>query len=343
LALGASRRKVVLWDFQKAVVEQVLEGFNHSIGEVAYTRQGVLLAGERTVNDETSCAVYACRDGKPYPALSKVNSITAIEPVGETQALVALRNFSVALLELADAPKRIGSARFKFWPRSACVSLNQQYAALVHHGVTIVNLPSLEIAAQSTAWQRVAHCAAFLPDGRGIAVGMYNGDVVLLREKRLRVEKSSLVRHTGWVEGLATLNKHSYLISAGADGVIQLTDWNERRVAFTGGEIGAPITSLHISPDENFMAIGYSDASLSLWDLRAADLPGILEQPFAQATHLQLAALNALAESGKLALQPPEQMALQFARLALQFRFRFDIELELPPEIKAGEYDIEIE
>ena len=101
------------------------------------------------------------------------------------------------------------------------------------------------------------------------------------------------------------------------------------------------MTSLRVSPDESFMAVGNSQASLSLWDLRVLDAQMLLESPFARARPALLATLNVLADNENL--DPRARLALKFAGCVLQHRFRFDIELGEAPTIMMGEFDIEIE
>jgi WD40 repeat protein len=99
---------------------------------------------------------------------------------------------------------------------------------------------------------------------------------------------------------------------------------------------------LHISPDGSFMALGDSDASLSLWDLRPLDIPDLFTIPFARSTPNHLVILNLLDED----IHPlPRALrnTLRFMERLLRHRFRYDIEISEVASIKAGDYDIEIE
>jgi hypothetical protein len=89
------------------------------------------------------------------------------------------------------------------------------------------------------------------------------------------------------------------------------------------------------------MAVGNAQAGLSLWDLRLLELAGVLVRPFAQATPAQLSTLNALKNHPELSTQA--QQALEFAASVLQHRLRHAIELDEAPQIKRGEFDIELE
>jgi len=89
------------------------------------------------------------------------------------------------------------------------------------------------------------------------------------------------------------------------------------------------------------MAVGDSDASMSLWDLRVLDVPMLFARPLAQAVPVHLAAVGALADGANL--HPQVQRALKFLGCLLRHRFRYDIEIDEVPVIQAGEFDIEIE
>jgi hypothetical protein len=89
------------------------------------------------------------------------------------------------------------------------------------------------------------------------------------------------------------------------------------------------------------MALGDSDASMSLWDLRALDIPRLLDLPLAHMVPTHLAAISALANYG--AFPSPVQHALQFMECVLRHRFRYDVEVDELLTIRAGEFDIEIE
>jgi WD40 repeat protein len=230
--------------------------------------------------------------------------------------------------------------RHDFWARAACISPDQQQAALMHNGIALIDLENLQVQKNTTTWDKVVRSASFVPDSEEIIAGKYNGEVVRLSGAYLQSRSPLAARHTGWVEGMAVLRKHPVLITAGAEGTILFSRLSRDEVFGKLGKKGEQITSLHISPDEQFMAVGYADATIGLWDLRALDLPKLFQQPFDSASPGQLAALRALAESDGM----PEAArgALQFSVLVLQYRFRYDIEVDAAVEIKPGEFDIEI-
>jgi hypothetical protein len=78
LAVGASTRKAVVWDFQRGQRTELLRGFAHSIGQVAYSADGQLLVAERT-NGRIACAVYVQRGENAVPVWQCAGPVTALE------------------------------------------------------------------------------------------------------------------------------------------------------------------------------------------------------------------------------------------------------------------------
>ncbi len=350
IALGTSQCRVVIWNFHHATRERMLDGFKHSIGRVTFSCNDVLICAERTNNTKTSCTVYGCCDGQMFRLWEHAGSVTAIESIEGSRVLAAGRDHKVIMLDV-NTRRRLEERRFDFWARSARVSPGGRQAALLHHGATLIRLPQLStLAAVSHDWlwqgiwsQGVSRCAAFSSNGEDLIVGKYNGDVVVFKrnDKSLRPESHPLLRHNGRVESIEVLPRHSIVITAGSEGNVQFTSWANRTPIGSVKVTGQRLTSLHISPDEAFMAIGDSAASLSLWDLRVLDVPILFTRPFIQAVPDHLAAVNALANNTNLPMNI--RNALKFIERVLQHRFRFDIEIDELPTIKVGEFDIEIE
>ena len=94
-------------------------------------------------------------------------------------------------------------------------------------------------------------------------------------------------------------------------------------------------------PGGEFLALGDTDASMSLWDLRVLTAPVLLSRPVSKAVPADLTSVGLLA--GDETLPAAVRQALGFLRCVLQYRFRFDIEVSEAPTIRHGEFDIDIE
>lgn len=348
LAIATSQRKVVLWNFQTASVERIIEGFDHSVGKVSYTPKGMLIAAERT-NAQALCTIYIWNEQEksPYRLCTHQGTITSIEPVGGDQLFTTSRDNLAVLWDLAER-RVITNKEFPFWARAAAVSSDRQYAALLHDRLSLVRLPDLSIVPgyaflppRAAGFKTgVAQNAAFSPDGRYLLTGQYNGQVGLYFHTSLtqRPKKVLVTQHSQPVRGIHFLPGHPLVITAGAEGQIRFIRWPEMTVK---GMVYSPegqLTSLRISHQGAFMATGTNEASLMLWDLRVQDIPELFSQPLATATHDQVSNLLALSEYHSL--PEPVRNGLKFLRLLLQYRFRYDIQVEEAPIIQYGEFDI---
>lgn len=348
LAIATSQRKVVLWNFQTASVEHVLEGFQHSVGKVSYTPRGLLVAAERT-NTQALCTIFIWdgQEKQSYALSSHQGSITAIEPVGEDRLFTTGRDSLAILWDLTER-KVIASKEYPFWARTAAVSHDRQYAALMHDRLSLVRLPDMTIVPgyafmppRAAGYKiGVAQNAAFSPDGRYLLTGQYNGQVGLYFHTSLtqRPKKVFVTEHSQPVRGIHFLPGHPLVITAGAEGQIRFIRWPEMTLK---GMVYSPegqLTSLRVSQQGAFMATGTNEASLILWDLRVQDIPDLFSQPLATATHDQVSNLLALSEYRSL--PEPVRNGLKFLRLLLQYRFRYDIQVEEAPIIQYGEFDI---
>lgn len=346
LAIATSQRKVVLWNFKTAAVERVLGDFKHSVGKVNYTPQGVLMCAERS-SQRALCTVYIYTEPDHFDLCAHEGSVTVLEPVGQDLLLTAGRDHRAFLWDLAGQ-KKLAEKQYPFWARSAAISPDQQYAALLHDRLALVRLPDLSqvpgypyLTARADGFRSgVAQNAAFAPDGKYILAGQYSGQVGLYFHNSLhqRPRRAVVTQHSQPVRGIHFLPGHPVVITAGAEGQVRFIRWPEMTLL---GMVYSPegaLTSLRVSRHGSFMATGTNDASLVLWDLRVLDIPDLFSQPLATASHDQVSTALALGEYNSL--PEPVRNGLHFLRVLLQHRFRYDIQIEEAPLIRFGEFDI---
>jgi WD40 repeat protein len=250
--------------------------------------------------------------------------------------------------ELWDVEERraVTKSNFDIWARGAKVSPGGRRALLLYDGVSLVSLPEMQVitSTQRGYWSGVVRCAAFAPDDKAIIAGKTNGELVVLNRHSdggLYGQRQWLYKHSGQVQAVEVLRSRRVVVSAGSEGTVQFISWeNKARIGYVRVP-GARLTSLQISPDGDFMAVGDTDASLSFWDLRIMDIPVLFSLPFAKAVPNHLAAVSAAAAAE--GLRKKVRLALLFMQAVLRHRFRFDIEIDEVQTIRVGEYDIEIE
>jgi WD40 repeat protein len=346
LALVSSRRRVVLWNYQTGQVVSVIkttaqnERFAHSLGSICYTKRGTLVFAERTRSDEF-CRVYAEIDGQIKPIFNETGSITALAPVGENSVLAAGRSMFVSRLDLDNPARPAARQVFTNWARGLAVSADGQEAALLHQGVTLVNAATLDRTATGYGGGQVIPCAAFTPDGSALIAGRLNGEVRVFRKNDyLEIEKRTLPRHSGPVQGIIAFQKFPLILTTGAGGLMRFTTWPERKRYGESGQDGDTIASLSMSRDETSLAVIHGEDRIALWDLRPLELPALLSQPLTAISPIQFASLQSLAALDGL----PEGLhkSIDFSVRLLHHRFRYDVEIETSVEIAAGEFDIEI-
>jgi len=345
LAIGTGARKLVLWNYQTATVEQVLGGFAHAIGAVAFTSAGHLVCAERSNQTTAMCAIYTW-DGADLIKLGQhQGAVTALEPVTNGMILSTGRDRDMALWDVA-ARQQIQRHTLTDWARGARVSPDgTSVLTLTAHHPSVWDVPDFHLIA--CGWLRsVPSCAAFLPDGT-ILIGRHNGLVKVYAQHNQRLnmlhQHTHFTQHSHTVRGLEVLPESNYVLSAGHEGEVRFFNATTHTMLGKIDLQGRALTALHVSPDEAFMALGDAEAQFALWDLRIHAAAAVLTHPLGQATPTAVGILEALAHNQ--ALQPQAQKALQFVALLLRHRSRFDIELALDeaPSIMMGEFDIEIE
>jgi hypothetical protein len=227
-----------------------------------------------------------------------------------------------------------------------CVSPGGGQVALLSQKLELAKLPELNWQAHIESDRGTMRCATFAPVDGTLFVGRFNGDVVayeygLQGRAWFMQEKGTLARHEGRVQGVEILQGRSIVVTAGSEGHVRFIKLPDQEII---GQVQVPlgqVTSLHISPDGLFMAVGNSQASLSLWDLRALDVLALLDRPFGQAQPASLSILNLMVDNQNL--QPRARLVLRFIACVLRHRFQFDIEIEEAPTIMVGEFDIEVD
>ena len=270
-------------------------------------------------------------------------SVTALAPGGPSQIISAGRDRRVILWDV-DQARPVITGSFGFWTRSMAVSEDRSIAALVHKRVAAVSLPGLAIVSQSRGGRGTSKCAALSPDGQSLITGQFNGQVVMLTRQRDRfrhVRGTSLPHHEGQVRGIEFLPRRSVLVTAGSEGTIRFFAWENKALMAAVRTPGERLTSLEVSADASFMAVGDTDNSMTLWDLRSMDVPLLIARPLGSATLNDLPAISAVAADTTL----PETVrrSLRFMEITLRHRFRHDIQVQDLHEIRTGEFDIEIE
>jgi HEAT repeat protein len=339
LAIGG-KQQLVVWDFQSGQPHQVYRGFARSVGPVAFIDDGVVCAEGLQSGRES--VLHAWRNGDRVKVVQP-DMVTSLSAAGGMRVLVTRRD-EQALLWDAATQTTIAAQSLGFWPRGARVSSDGSQALLVHQGVALVTLPDLAVAAETSARiGGVSKCAAFAPDGKSHIIGNFRGDahVTTCQGDRLAVRRRKLAQCSGEVQGIEVLERERVIILAGSQGRVDFLSWDNESLVGSIHTTGQRLTSLHVSPGGDFMALGDSDSTMSFWDLRVLQIPVLFSLPLIKARPAHLAAVGAWAAGGQL--PAPVQRAVAFTERVLRHRFRYDIEIDEIQTIRAGEFDIAID
>ncbi len=343
LGVATGARKVALWNYQTAQCERVLEGFAHSVGRLAFTRDGDLVCAERPYQADAPAGIYAWNESGLRQMGQHQGQVTALEAVTGSTFLSAGRDRDLALWDAASG-QQVARQTLRDWPRAVRVAPDGDMAmVLLHreiHGYDLPGMRSVTRAAHPTA----PTCAAFGPAGSNrLFVGFRDGSVALYRRYSSRLTKErDLCTHALAVQGIEVLPQRGYALTAGREGEVRFLSLPKYDQIDWAPLSGKGLTSLHVSPDEAFLAIGHADASCSLWDLRGPEAVSLLGMPLASLPPLALGVLEAFAVNSKL--KEPVRRTAAYAAAILRHRMRFDIELETEEvlSIRTGEFDIEL-
>jgi hypothetical protein len=364
LAIATDKSKVVLWNMERAEIETTLEGFKFPIGTLTFLpdEAGTLICGERTQTNYGYRQIYAW-DGKNRVSIGgHTGGVTALQALG-TRQLLSVGRDGKALLWDTQTIRLVRELDVKITGWTPVVSLShftsdnpaleqEQFLALLHSQIDMFSLnPDLRPRGRSPIdlTNSLGH-GAFSPDCRYLATARFNGEITAWKlDETAMVEETDLkftdCRRSGTeVVGLATVRGSAVLLLATSDGIVQYLDWQTRRPfnETKATQRDERLTSLRVSPDGSFMALGDSRGTFSLWDLRLLSIARLFTEPLGGAQPFHLNSLIHVRELG-LELSPVLKSGMAYLEALLRHRYRFEIEIGDFSTIRVGEFDIEME
>jgi hypothetical protein len=170
------------------------------------------------------------------------------------------------------------------------------------------------------------------PDSKIMASGGSDDDIILWS-----LPDGTLVRrlkgHTNMVYSLAMSGDGRVLASGGWDRTVRLWIMPEGKPWGTLEERPGPVTCLATDPESRVLVSGSHDSTVTLWNFQS----GIFRRP---TTREDMERVQSLSETS---VDQGERDWLAFLLAQMQWRWRFDIEIDLgPAKIEVGEFDIEL-
>ncbi len=354
IAIGTGQGKVVVWDYHTGAIHKILTGFNHSIGQVAFTSSGILLIGERT-SYQGECALYTWNSDQIQKLGSHAGSITAIEPLDEYRVLSAGRDQKVILWDIGRQEKMNERSHYT-WLRHLTASHDHSRVVFLTDNMMIYDLPGFTHQHPSPYKRRmvpghkssVVRCAAFSPDNQELILGHNNGQVIVYGStsqnsstKKTPLPNPLLTRHPSSVQQVVFLPDRPIISTAGAEGQVRFFEWPSQKLIGVIDHAEGRLTTLNISPNGSFIATGTNEAVTVLWDMRLSRLSDLSAKPIVSLTPSDLATITSLL--GADDIPPQTRKQLEALRLILTHRFRYDIQVEDSIAIQPGEFDIVLE
>ncbi|MFD0899605.1 hypothetical protein [Actinomadura sediminis] len=344
LAVAGTNRVVGVFDLRSAELAERYAGFGASVGRVLHTGDGVV-AAERTNRVDRDCRVVRCADGGTRVLHTARGSVTALTGTGDGGFVAGTR--AGELLRgapdggpVAELPARRFRLSRSSWPRSVAAHPSGRIAVLGRHLVVADpgadDLPLIDYEPPA-AWP------AFV-DESGIVCAERGGTVRLLRSNTpysTVLAQRGAVHVDAGVRGLGALpgTGESVLVDGTGDLHVLDAGASARTTVHRAPEPCAP-TSVTVSPDGGFLAVGDAAGHTDLFDLRVRELPRLVARPVAALLprHLGIVA-TARAVPG---LDRGSADALRLLEACLEHRFRFDVELGDAVRLSAGEFDISL-
>jgi WD40 repeat protein len=334
---------------QEGKVKKTVRGFNHSVGKVAYSPGGLLLAAERT-NSKAECGIFNCQGQNLQPVGAHSGSITHLEFMDENHFISTAKDGQMVLWDL-PGQKHKAKRKLSDWARTFCISPQRDHIITLDDQLCVYSYPKLNpiptiFKEGSNGYRKgVSSSCVFSPDGDSVLSGQHNGQVVVYKQifSGEALQPEVVINHSSPVCALLFHPRQPILISASTDRKILFSNWTDRSAL---GIVNVPgsiekLTTAQVSPDGYFLATGDANSTFILWDLRVLDIPQILSRPLAGFTPTDLAEVNSLLSMGSI--PPTVHNALQYIQSVVQQRLLFDIQLVEMPNIQAGEFDVIID
>lgn len=341
LAIGTNQRQVAIWDYHLGKLLLLQRGFNRSIGAVGYAKDGALWIGERTISDDP-CGIYRLFGDQLNPVGTVGGSVIGFVPTGANR-VISLGRDQIARTWDPAYQQPVSRRELSIWPRSFCVDDANGILYLCARRPYRYNLADLTqlktIFTQSDDKNSMLSACAVTPHGDFYAARSQHQLYRAAGPDQQRLSLTAMMPIQQNAVGLCAVRGQDEIVLAEQDGRISVFQ-AENTASVRRLNAGEAITAVEVSADGKSMAIGHSASQVAFWDLQTLALPALAQQPISGLTKQDLQTLQAI-ESGLTAGAADE--AARYLIAMLQFRFRYDIEIDQAPHLAPGEFDIFLE
>ncbi|MFD0899602.1 hypothetical protein [Actinomadura sediminis] len=341
LAVAGRAGVAGVFDLRTARLVERYDWFDSPVGTVLHVGNGVVLAGERGRHGAGPCRVVRCAAGADRTLHTSLGSITSLALTGDGTFAGGTRDGDL-LLGDADGPVRVrpitefGLGR-RQWPRRIIAHRGSGRLALLGRSVHLID-PATGHSVGAHPGRTVGEVG--FADADTVACADTRGWTVLLRvaDGRRVSPRNAQIRGCA---GLGVLPRSGELVIADRTGDLHfLTGATLDAVDVHRTPSGERPTGLTVSPGGEFLAAGYGDGRVDLYDLRLREVPGLVPRPIADLVPRDLGAVGAALADPAVAGR--DRAVLELLDASLAHRFRFDVALGEAVELTGGEHDISL-
>lgn len=353
LASGSDDRTVRLWSLPDGIVLKALEGHQDSVNCLAISPDGRTLASG---SKDSSLLLWSLSYRRVIKTLTGHNvwvTSVAFSPDGQLLASGGVDQI-VRLHSLPGGALIKTLHEHRHWITCLAISPDGRVLASGDRYKTVLlwSLPDGTVLNRLREHNGSITCLAISPDGRILASGSDDHTIRLWRLPGGQ-PLGALTKHRGPIRCLAISPDGRMLVSGSDDRTVRLWSLPDGRAVSTLRGHNDSVTCLAISPDGKILVSGSSDKTIRLWNLTSGLMPEALKKqseiihrlarlPVGQTSLEDLALVQELLQNKMLSND--ERRWIEFMAALIQWRRRFDIELEEGPRrIQVGEFDIEIE
>ncbi|MEU2061253.1 hypothetical protein [Streptomyces sp. NPDC013455] len=350
LAIAGTDHVAGVVDLTQGRLVERYDCFRSSVGFIVHTGGGAFVAAERTNNGQAPCRLVRCTGGGGRVLYEEPGPFTALTLRGTDGSFAAGTRGGEILLGAPDGGveavcvQKLGLDPQRDWPRAVTAHLPSGRLAVLARELAVTNGSATELLAGGDGGMIV---------GRAVFTG---SDSLVVASKRGTIQQLTCVGRT-LVPGAVNAGLIRGLEALPGRGEVALVDERGRIVVLNARTLeqkwtseperhGATVTSAHLSPRGEFLAVGYDAGYTDLYDLRTWALPSLMTKPLVTSVPADLGVVAGAKAAPDL--PPAARPVVDLLHALLEYRFRFDIELgDLgdPGELAAltaGEYDISL-
>ncbi|MFI9549596.1 hypothetical protein ACIHAR_37790 [Streptomyces sp. NPDC052016] len=346
LAIAGTHQVAGVVDLAQGRLVERYDCFDSSVGYVVHTGGGAFVAGERTNNGRTTCRLVRCAGGAHRVLHQEPGPFTALTLRTTDGAFAAGTRGGRLLLGAPDGTveavrlDELGLDPQRDWPRAVTAHLPSGRLAVLARELAVTDGTATEVVARGDGGMIIGRAVFTGPDS--LVVASKRGTVLQLGREGRNLVPGAV--NAGLVRGLEALPGRDEVVLVDERGRILVLDAGSlEQKSLSRPKTTASVTSAHLSPSGDFLAVGYDAGFTDLYDLRTWELPTLMTRPLVACVPADLGVVAGARAARDLPAAAREYLDLLHD--LLEYRFRFDIEIgeigDLAP-LSAGEYDISL-